>query len=70
MSAPHRPSFSDPPPQPWIQIASVLVRLSAVYLAILTALFMAFRWPLFLGPGIAIAGALAWYSVKLAPAQQ
>lgn len=50
----------------WIQIASVVVRLSAIYLAILTALFVAFRWPLFVVPGIVVAGVLALYSVQLA----
>lgn len=66
MSERQRTPISEPPARPLIQVASAVVRLSAVYLAILTALFAAFRWSLFLVPGIVIAGALAWYSVRLA----
>lgn len=54
------------PPGHWTQSASVVVRLSAVYLAILRALFVAFRWPMLLVPGIAIASIFAWYSAHLA----
>lgn len=48
MSEPQHTSVSGPPKRPWIHVASTVVRLSAVYLAILTVLFVAFRWSLFL----------------------